>query len=401
MAHIHIHQKKKTLCILFLFFALGGMSAVQQQLETRNWDHTIERGKEGTQEREERLFYRTEDGKRQEVAIAVSPQVRSASDAQLLLEHAVEEWDAQYLGENSSPEQVESSLYFPESLQNGLVQVSYESSNFSLLREDGTLDNENLVTEGELVELSVRFAYEDYVREEKRAVRVMPAQKGSKKWMIQQVDQALRDREMATRTESRIQLPDDINGIRISWEQEKNYNWVYFIFLGVSVVICLNWKERQDFQKQEEQRKQKLLWEYPGMVEQMLLLLGSGMSVMAAWEKMLQTDRTKSKSYTSEMWITCREIREGMGEARAYERFGERIGLMPYRRFGSILAQSLTKGCHDMQEILKVEAAEAFEMRKNSARRLGEEAGTKLLFPMMLMFGLILVILLMPAIQKF
>ena len=37
-------------------------------------------------------------------------------------------------------------------------------------------------------------------------------------------------------------------------------------------------------------------------------------------------------------------------------------------------------------------------MRKNAAKRLGEEASTKLLFPMMLMFIAILLIVAMPAV---
>ena len=43
------------------------------------------------------------------------------------------------------------------------------------------------------------------------------------------------------------------------------------------------------------------------------------------------------------------------------------------------------------------EAEEAFEERKSMARKLGEEAGTKMLFPMMMMFGIIIVIIMIPA----
>ena len=38
---------------------------------------------------------------------------------------------------------------------------------------------------------------------------------------------------------------------------------------------------------------------------------------------------------------------------------------------------------------------------KHAAKRYGEEAGTKLLFPMMLMLGIVMVILLVPAVLAF
>ena len=45
-----------------------------------------------------------------------------------------------------------------------------------------------------------------------------------------------------------------------------------------------------------------------------------------------------------------------------------------------------------MAALLEQEAEEAFEERKNSAKKLGEEAGTKLLFPMLLMLGIVIAI---------
>lgn len=43
----------------------------------------------------------------------------------------------------------------------------------------------------------------------------------------------------------------------------------------------------------------------------------------------------------------------------------------------------------------------ALEERKNMALRLGEEAGTKLLIPMFLMLGIVIVVLIVPAFMSF
>ena len=47
-------------------------------------------------------------------------------------------------------------------------------------------------------------------------------------------------------------------------------------------------------------------------------------------------------------------------------------------------------------QLLEQEVSDAFEERKNLAKKSGEEAGTKMLFPMM-MFGIIIVIIMVPA----
>ena len=89
-----------------------------------------------------------------------------------------------------------------------------------------------------------------------------------------------------------------------------------------------------------------------------------------------------------------------MGEERAYERFGEGCGGYRYRKFGNLLAQNLRKGSRGLTNLLEQEAEEAFEERKSMARKLGEEAGTKMLFPMILMLGAVMLILAFPAMHS-
>ena len=52
-------------------------------------------------------------------------------------------------------------------------------------------------------------------------------------------------------------------------------------------------------------------------------------------------------------------------------------------------------------EAHRQEAGNAFEERKNMARRLGEEAGTKLLLPMMMMLGIVMMLIIIPAYFSF
>ena len=132
------------------------------------------------------------------------------------------------------------------------------------------------------------------------------------------------------------------------------------------------------------------------------------MTVFAAWRRITANYEEKCRQMSGaehplyeEMKLTCREVDSGVSEMRAIERFGERVGLHRYRKFCSLITQNLQKGTRGLGQLLECEAADAFEERKNLAKKYGEEAGTKLLLPMLLMFGIVVVIIMVPAMMSF
>ena len=94
-------------------------------------------------------------------------------------------------------------------------------------------------------------------------------------------------------------------------------------------------------------------------------------------------------------------MQSGISEAQAYERFGKRCQLPEYIRIGSVLSQNLKKGAKGLTSMLEMEAEASLNDRKNNARKFGEKAGTKLLLPMILMLGVVLAILMIPAFLSF
>ena len=91
------------------------------------------------------------------------------------------------------------------------------------------------------------------------------------------------------------------------------------------------------------------------------------------------------------------EMTNGASEAASIEHFGKRCRQLSYLRYASIINQNMKKGTEGYIALLEAEAADAFEKRKEWSRQLGETAGTKLLLPMMLMFGIVISIIIMPA----
>ena len=95
------------------------------------------------------------------------------------------------------------------------------------------------------------------------------------------------------------------------------------------------------------------------------------------------------------------ELQNGTSETEAIRQFGERSGNARYRTLAQLLLQHLSRGNRELAILLAEDSREAFEERKKEARIRGEQAGTKLVFPMLLMLGVVIAILLVPAVVNF
>ena len=71
--------------------------------------------------------------------------------------------------------------------------------------------------------------------------------------------------------------------------------------------------------------------------------------------------------------------------------------MQPYMKLSSLLEQNRRTGTKNLQQLLEQEMSAAWEEQKHAARRLGEEAGTRLLIPLFLMLIVVMVIIMVPA----
>ena len=137
------------------------------------------------------------------------------------------------------------------------------------------------------------------------------------------------------------------------------------LLVGACVVFVLEWRKKERKRQTEKLRQRKLQREYPQLVEQLALLIGSGMTIRRAWERILWMEERMQKVrgsqthlFQAEMQITYQEMQKGCGEKEAYERFGQRIGMPEYRRLSSLLARNLEKGTRNLCDLLSAESQE-------------------------------------------
>ncbi|MBQ6094587.1 MAG: type II secretion system F family protein [Lachnospiraceae bacterium] len=145
----------------------------------------------------------------------------------------------------------------------------------------------------------------------------------------------------------------------------------------------------KDLGDQMKKRKDLLMMGYPNFVHSLALYLIAGMTIRGAFSELGKTNDLALR--------TVREIGAGQSEVTAYERFGKRAGVREYVKLSTLLCQNLKKGNSTLLARLEEEAMLSAESRIQSGKRLGEEAGTKLLIPMVMMLAIVMLIIMVPA----
>jgi hypothetical protein len=138
-----------------------------------------------------------------------------------------------------------------------------------------------------------------------------------------------------------------------------------------------------------------------------VLYLGAGLSIRSTFNKLgedylrQREAGMEERGAYEEILLVCRELASGVPETEAYAQLGQRCRSRQYTKLSAILAQNLKKGNQELLSVMQQEAKASFEERRSTARKLGEEAETKLLLPMIVMLAITMLIIIIPAYYSF
>ncbi|MDQ2085708.1 type II secretion system F family protein [Herbivorax sp. ANBcel31] len=176
--------------------------------------------------------------------------------------------------------------------------------------------------------------------------------------------------------------------------EEITFEYVFFGLFLLGLIVFASYRELDGKVKK---RRLSIQIDFPDFLNQLILLVSAGMTVSRAWEKIVDQSDKETVLY-EELRVVLGDIRAGKSEINAFEDFAKRCRIPEITRFSSVIIQNLSKGSSDMIPVLLRQSSECWEMRKHAARRVGEEASSKLLFPMMLMFVAVILIVATPAV---
>ena len=271
------------------------------------------------------------------------------------------------------------------------------------IRDSGDLKRDAIPSGGVDTELMAKARWKNWKKTFYFPVRLFPLSLSDQEAAVKNIKKQVKEvmREQADREV--VELPTEIGGTKLRYEAKvggKDFSMLYIcIFVAFMFPVCLHQKQKKEIQSREEQ----LLLDYPTLVNRIMLLLGAGLTVRKAVERMAdeyEENRRKGggvRYVYQEICVMVHQMRDGVSESRAIEQFGRRCRLLPYLRFSSVITQNLKKGADGIIDILEKESLEALEQRKERVLQLGETAGTRLLFPMMIMLGLVMGIIMVPA----
>nr|MBQ8253092.1 type II secretion system F family protein [Lachnospiraceae bacterium] len=302
-------------------------------------------------------------------------------------------------GENVSLEQVKAPLILRDSYEGYPMSFSWESNPYTLIDEDGNVNNGEL-SEKQYAELTVCMNYGETEYEYSFPVCVYPKDltpaRAWEKAIIQEVKKADEEQQYT----GSVALPEVVEGKKIVYSEiKKTGAWYWFLFPVAAAILVFVAKDK-DLIKLTDHRKRAMELKYPEFVSKFVLLLGAGMSVRGVLFK-LSLDRSLGEELGQELQLLVRDIKNGISVKDALDRFGKRSQNPLYMKFSALLIQNIKKGTGDLFPMLEKEAGEAFLLRKNHAKQLGEEAGTKLLGPMMLQLVIVMAVIIVPAFLSF
>lgn len=340
------------------------------------------------------------EGREEQFEITLLQEMLTAEEAEVCFEEFRERLPELIVGENQSVEAVVSDLQLTESYEGYPFWVEWRSDTPDCVSSAG------VVVPGESereVMLRAIVSYGELEWEERLAVQVLAETLTPEQRQRRDLENQLIITQENTQTEESWILPAEWGGKNIQWQRVVEDNSI-FLWIAVPIVaVVVYFLGDKDLHQEIKKRQEKMRHSYPDIVHKLALYLGAGMTLQGAFGKIAaeyEEGKARGQPYNpayEEMLYTCREMKSGVPESSAYERFGLRTGLQEYIRLGTLMAQNLKKGSSSLLLRLQEEADRALVVRIQSGRKLGEEASTKLLVPMVMMLGIVMVMVMLPA----
>lgn len=171
------------------------------------------------------------------------------------------------------------------------------------------------------------------------------------------------------------------------------------MFVGIAVLFVMAiWNLCMSKMKEAvEKRRDECVMEFPNMVSKLSLLINSGMILREAWYLVANG---KDGPLYDLMKKACIYMDNGESDAAAIHKFGVLSDSVEIKKFTSAMVQGIEKGNSGLADFLITQASELWAHKRQVALQQGEIAAGKLVIPLGLTFGGIIMIIVSAAMQS-
>lgn len=170
--------------------------------------------------------------------------------------------------------------------------------------------------------------------------------------------------------------------------------------LGLLIAIMIPFLGIRRLTGQVEQRKRSIILELPEILNKIILLVNAGETVQRALLRALpESANPTSTPLRNELKLTIHELQMNVSFAKAMENMSRRCASQEISMFTTTLLLNHKRGGDELVLALRTLSKELWDRRKAVSRTLGEEASSKLVFPMVVIFFVVMIIVGAPALM--
>jgi len=399
-------DKRQVICVSLGIILALAVTFVEKQDTVLTKGNGLERNTYGQGETQQEILVEGLLAKKVPLAVRIGERRYTKEQAADAIHMAAEELSAQIAGGNESLEQVQSRLELVTWLDKYGISVRWQPDDTELISASGEVFNSGCPESGRETFLTATLKAGEYAEDYIYRVNVLPPGRTQEEKELAAFENFLMEKEEEQKYSEVFILPEEFEGKTLTYSADRGRSSLMFPLLGILAAILLPLKDRQREQEAKKKRECQMMMDYSEILSRLVVFLGAGLPVRKAWAKIVEDyrrteEKAGKRAAYEEMAAAYYLMQRGVPEIQAYSEFGNRCRVLPYRKLAGILEQNVKNGSKSLTPVLEAEMEAAFEQRKNLARRLGEEASTKLLLPLFMMLLIVMVMITVPAFLAF
>lgn len=285
------------------------------------------------------------------------------------------------------------------------IHILWETSDPVLISSDGSFDVLALAEEEESVTLTAVMTLEGREKEISFDVILRDEDAMYRESLTKKLRE-LSEELSAGETGETVALPESLGDeIDLCWKAYDTGSTGWILLSGVTLAI-LFFFARYSFAEREIRRyRQGIIKNFPSFIDKLVLLLNSGLTVLAAMEKMAEDceeaaryDKRNTLAYeAAEIGRKVRETNASL--TKEWRKFAARTGIHEILRFSTIIEDNIGKGI-SLAEKLEAEGDLLREKEKKSLQEKMRMIDTKLTLPLILMLFSLVLVTVAPAMMQ-
>ena len=399
---LKLKLSERQICVIILLLGMAGTAflganAFKETKLENGYELLRNEPKEG--DYEEALIATIGD-ERVSLNVTVSERMLNETEAKEELLKARDLISEFLKGENESLKKITTDLNFLTEIPETSVEIQWVDKAPDYFTFAGERRKEVVITEPVEIKLSAILTCREFSEDYETTITLFPAAEDK----VESLQRLIKE-ENQQQVENKIfMLPDVYEGNSVTWRKKPDTTFLLVFLLMIMAVFLIKLGGKRDQESAKKDRLEFLEKEYAKLVSKFTMLLSAGLSIRNAWGRIVLLYRRKGDTEGAlfqELNWGFLQMQKGVSELEVYEAVGARFGNVHYKKLMAMFISDRKRGSVNLLDAMNQEMLSAWEEQKRKSRQHGEKIGTKLLIPMMGMLGIVLVIVMMPALLSF